>query len=44
MKAILIFIVYVLIGIMAVIGFAWIILKTVMTGCLKWVLSRLDLQ
>jgi len=44
MKAILIFIVYVLIGIMAIVGFAWIILKTVMTGCLEWVLNQLDLQ
>jgi len=44
MKAILIFIVYVLIGIMAIIGFAWIILKTLMTGCLEWVLSRLGLR
>jgi len=44
MKAILIFIVYVLIGIMAIVGFAWIILKTVMTGGLEWALRRLGLQ
>lgn len=44
MKAILIFIVYVLIGIMAIIGMVWIVLKTLMTECWLWVLSRLGLQ
>lgn len=44
MKAIIIFIAYVLISIMAIIGFAWIILKTLMTECWEWVLSRLGIR
>ena len=44
MKAVIIFIAYVLIGIMAIIGFAWIILKALMTEGWEWVLSRLGMR
>lgn len=44
MKAVIIFIAYVLIGVMAIIGFAWIILKTLMTECWLWVLSQLGIR
>lgn len=44
MKAVIIFIAYVLIGIMAIIGFVWIVLKTLMTELWEWVLSRLGIR
>jgi len=44
MKAVIIFIAYVLIGIMAIVGFTWIVLKTLMTEGWEWVLSRLGMR
>ena len=43
LSLVIVFITYVLIAIMAIIGLSWIILKTLMTECWLWVLSRLGM-